>query len=140
VLNAWSSLLASSFEPALRWLPGLTVGASASAESSSINVEACSNILLVLPQGIIIADISVMHPLPLNTLAAAATASWSGKMKTAYARIEPNRDSFVPFSIERYVRVGKPAMTLLHALGDEAAGSDGVSHASFAVGALGNWV
>jgi hypothetical protein len=35
-----------------------------------------------------------------------------------------------------YGRLGQPAMTLLHSLGDEAAGPRGVSRASFAAGAL----
>jgi hypothetical protein len=50
--------------------------------------------------------------------------------------VEPNGYSFVPFSVESYGRLGQPAMTLLHALGDEAAGPGGVSRASFVAGAM----
>jgi hypothetical protein len=42
----------------------------------------------------------------------------------------------VPFSVESYGRIGQPAMKLLHALGDEAAGPGGVTRASFVAGAL----
>jgi hypothetical protein len=42
----------------------------------------------------------------------------------------------VPSSAEGYRRIGQPAMKLLHALGDEAAGPGGVTGASFVAGAL----
>jgi hypothetical protein len=42
----------------------------------------------------------------------------------------------VPFSVETYWCFGKPAMKLLHDLGDEAAGPGGVAQASFVAGAL----
>jgi hypothetical protein len=42
---------------------------------------------------------------------------------------------FVPFSIESYGRIGQPAMKVLHALGDEAAGPGGVTRASNVAGA-----
>jgi hypothetical protein len=50
--------------------------------------------------------------------------------------VEPNVFPFVPFSVESYGRIGQPAMKLLHALGDEAAGAGGVTRASFVAGAL----
>jgi hypothetical protein len=40
------------------------------------------------------------------------------------------------FCVESYGRLGQPAMKLLHALGDEAAGPGGVQRASFVAGAL----
>jgi hypothetical protein len=42
----------------------------------------------------------------------------------------------VPFSVESYGRIGQPAMKLLHALGDEAAGPGWVTRVSFVAGAL----
>jgi hypothetical protein len=56
--------------------------------------------------------------------------------RTAYARVELNGSSFVPFSVESYGRLGQPAMKLLHLIVDEAAASCGVSQASFMAGAL----
>jgi hypothetical protein len=50
--------------------------------------------------------------------------------------VEPNGYPFVPFSVESYGRISHPAMKLLHALGDEAAGPGGVTRASFVAGAL----
>jgi hypothetical protein len=134
----WSSTL----EPALRRLPGLAAGAGTSADGSPIRVEARGVVLLAMLQGIAIADVSIIHPTSPNSLSragatAGAAASHRDRQKqTAYARVEPNGYSFVPFSVESYGRLGQPAMTLLHSLGDEAAGPGGVSRASFVGGAL----
>jgi hypothetical protein len=71
---------------------------------------------MALPQGISIADISVIHPLSQNPISRAATtagaaASHRGQQKrTAYARVEPHGYGFVPFSVETYGRLGQPAM------------------------------
>jgi hypothetical protein len=53
-----------------------------------------------------------------------------------YVCVEPNGYAFVPFSVESYGRLGKPAMKLLHDLGDEVAGPGGVTRASSVAGAL----
>jgi hypothetical protein len=96
--------------------------------------------LMALPRGITISDISIIHPLSINTLpgaagvAARAAASHRDQQKqTAYAGVEPNGYGFVPFSVETYGRIGSPAMKLLHDLCAEAAG---VSWLSFVAGAL----
>jgi hypothetical protein len=87
------------------------------------------------------ADISITHPLAINTLAAAATtacaaaARWNQQKCATFSRVEPNGYPFVPFSVESYGRIGQPAMKLLHALGDEAAGPGEVTRASFVAGA-----
>jgi hypothetical protein len=97
---------------------------------------------MALPQGISIADISVIHPLSLNTISRAATTAGAAashrdqQKRTAYARVEPHGYGFVPFSVETYGRLGQLAMKLLHSLGDEAAGPGGVTRASFVNGAL----
>jgi hypothetical protein len=107
--------IVSTLEPTLRRLPGLAAGAGTSADGSPIRVEARGDVLLAMPQGFAIADVSIIQPTSLNTLSrAAATAE-------ANASCE---------------RLGQPAMTLLHSLGDEAAGPGGVSRASFLAGAL----
>jgi hypothetical protein len=136
--------IASTLEPPLRRLPGLAAGAGTSAESSAIRQEAQGDILLALPQGISITDVSVIHPLSLNIISRAATtagvaASYGHRdqlKRTAYARVELHGYGFVPFSIRTYIRLGQPAMKLLHLLGDEAAGPGGVMRASFVNGAL----
>jgi hypothetical protein len=134
--------IASTQEPALRRLPGLVRGAGISALGASTQVEACGDILLVLPRGITIPDISITHPLAINTLAAAATTAGAAvtrreqQKRATYSRVEPNGFPFVPFSVESYGRIGQPAMKLLHALGDEAAGPGGVTRASFVAGGL----
>jgi hypothetical protein len=132
--------IASTLEPTLRQLPGLPAGAGTSAEGSAIRPEAREDILLALPQGISITDISVIHPLSLNIISRAATtagASHRDQLKrTAYARVEPHGYCFIPFSVETYGCLGQPAMKLLHLLGDEAAGPGGVTRASFVNSAL----
>jgi hypothetical protein len=111
--------IASTLEPPLRRLPGLAEGASTSADGASIRVEARGDILLALPQGITIADVSIIHPLSINTLpAAAATAGAAAarrdqQKRAAYSRVELNGYTFVPFLIENYGRLGQPAMALL---------------------------
>jgi hypothetical protein len=98
--------IASAQEPALHRLPGLAGGAGISASGASTRVEARGDILLVLPGGITIADVSVIHPLSINTLSvAAATAGAAAsrhdqQKQAAYAQVEPNGYPFVPFSVE----------------------------------------
>jgi hypothetical protein len=107
----WAGI-ASTLEPHLRRLPGLAVGAGTSADGSAIRPEARGDILMALPQGISIADISVIHPLSLNIISRAATtagaaASHRDQLKrTAYARVEPHGYGFVPFSVETYGPLG----------------------------------
>jgi hypothetical protein len=113
-------LTAHTLEPALCRLSGLAAGAGTSADGSPIQVEARDDVLFAMPQVIAIADVSTIHPTSLNTLfraaaTAGAAASHRDRQKqTAYARVEPNGYSFVPFSVESYGRLGQPAMTLLH--------------------------
>jgi hypothetical protein len=54
------------------------VGAVTSATGASTLVEARGDILLALPGGITIADISITRPLAINTLAAAVTTASAG--------------------------------------------------------------
>jgi hypothetical protein len=134
--------IASTQEPALRRLPGLARGAGTSATGASTRVEARGDILLALPGGITIVNISITHPLAINTLAEAATMAGAAaarrdqQKRAMYSRVQPDGYPFVPFSVESYGRIGQPAMKLLLALGDEAAGLGGVTRASFVAGAL----
>jgi hypothetical protein len=97
---------------------------------------------LPFPQGITIADASIIHPLSINTLLAAAAMAGAAaarrdqQKRAAYSPVELNGYMFVPFSMESYGRLGQPAMALLHQLWDEATGPGGVSRASFVAGAL----
>jgi hypothetical protein len=88
---------------------------------------------MVLPQGVSIADVSVVHPLSVNTLPRAAatvgaTASTRDQHKgLACGRVGPTGYVFVPIFVESYGCLGMLAMKLLHELGDEADGPGGVS-------------
>jgi hypothetical protein len=84
---------------------------------------------------------SAIYPTSLDTLSlAAATAGAAShrdsQKRTAYAKVEPNGYSLVPFSVVSYGRLGHPAMKLSQLLGDEAAGPGSVSRAVFVAGAL----
>jgi hypothetical protein len=91
-----------------------------SATGASTWVEARGDIVLALSGGITIADISITHPLAINTLAAAAAAAtagmavarWDQQKRATYSRVEPNGYPFVPLSVESYERIGQPAMKL----------------------------
>jgi hypothetical protein len=94
--------IASTQEPTLSRLPGLARGAGISTSSASTRMEARGDILLALPGGITIADISVIHPPSINTLSAAVTtagaaAAWRDQQKGAtYARVESRASPFCP--------------------------------------------
>jgi hypothetical protein len=87
---------ASALTPALRCLLDLAAGVGTSADGSYLRVEARGVVLLAMPQGISIADVSVIHPNSLNTLsqaeatAGAAALHRDGQKQTAYARAELN--------------------------------------------------
>jgi hypothetical protein len=120
--------IASALEPPLRRLPGLEAGSGTAADGSATRVEARGHILMVLPQGIAIADISVVHPLSTHLLqraastAGAAASQHDHQKRTTYSRLEPNGYELVPVPVESYGRLSQPAMKLLHTLGEEAAG------------------
>jgi hypothetical protein len=67
--------IASTQERDLRRLPSLAGGAGISASGASTRVEAPGGFLLALPGSISSVDISVIHPLSINTLPAAATTA-----------------------------------------------------------------
>jgi hypothetical protein len=50
--------------------------------------------------------------------------------------LEPNGYAFVPFSVRSHSCVGKPALKILHDLGNEVAGPGKVTGASFVAVAL----
>jgi hypothetical protein len=109
----------------LRRLPGLSACAGTSTGGSSVRVEVHGDVLLAMPQGISIADVSLINPSSLNTLSRAAGAAASHRYRhkqTAYARVKPNVYSVIPFSVELYGRLGHPGMKLVDSLAVEAAG------------------
>jgi hypothetical protein len=96
---AYSAGIASALEPPPRRLPVLADGAAIAADGSPLRPGARGGILdelMALPRGITISDISVIHPLSINTLpralttAGAAASHRDQQKRTAYARVEPN--------------------------------------------------
>ena len=93
--------------------------------------------LMALGTGMSVVDVSVTHPAGAASRAAAANSDGAAaarrdaEKRRAYNRLEPNGYPFVPFSVETYGRLGKPAIALLGRLGVEAAGVGGVSKSAF---------
>jgi hypothetical protein len=85
--------IAFALEPPLHPLPGLTAGAGTSADGSAIHPETRGDILMALPQGISITDISVIHPLSLNIISRAASTAGAAAshrdQQERHARVEP---------------------------------------------------
>jgi hypothetical protein len=99
--------IASTLEPPLRRVPGLAAGAGSSADGSAIRPEARGDILMALPKGIPISDVSVIHPPSLNIISrAATTAGAAASHRDQRKRTEePHGYGFVPFSVETYGRL-----------------------------------
>ena len=89
-----------------------------------------------------VADVSVVHPSGAACIGAAALHDGAAAAKrdttkrAAYNALEPNGYDFIPFSVETYGRLGKPALGFLSQLGDEACASGTISKAAFVAGAL----
>jgi hypothetical protein len=87
----------------------------------------CGDILMALKAGMTVADVSVTHPASSTNLAAAAQTDgaaaerWDEAERWPYNRLEPHGYPFIPFTVESYGRLGKPALCLVARLGLEAA-------------------
>ena len=95
--------------------------------------ESRGDILLVLRDGLTVADVSVVHPAAPTYVAAAAQTDGSAaaardQLKRArYQSDDPAAYAFQPLSVETYGRLGKPAMQMLNTLAS-AATNAGVQH------------
>jgi hypothetical protein len=80
------------------------------------------DIQLALPTGVVVADVSVIHPAaPTYAKTAAVTAGKAAAIrdsekKRKYLSADPNGYQFVPLSMESFGRLGEPAMQLLNRL------------------------
>jgi hypothetical protein len=111
------------------------------------NREDRGDILAVLPSGLMVADVSVVHPAAISySRAAARTAGAAAASRDALKRRQyhagglPAALSFFPLSVESYGCLGSGAMQFLNALAEvalasSAAGTD-VTKAAFISGAL----
>jgi hypothetical protein len=127
--------VASSVEPVLRRLPGAQASANANRPDSR------GDILLVLPGGLTVADVSVVHPAASTYVQAArsvggAAAARDQAKRVRYATADPNGYAFIPLSVETFGRMGKPAMELLNTLATAAAAGGAVQKTGFVVNAL----
>jgi hypothetical protein len=110
-------------ESPIRRLPSLAATCGTAADGSATRVEARGDILMVLPWGIAIADVSVVHPLSTRLVhraastAGAAASHRDQQKRTTYARLAPNCYEFVPVSVESYGRLSQPAIKLVHTPG-----------------------
>jgi hypothetical protein len=73
-----------------------------------------------------VVEMSIMHPTGVANQAAAATRDGAAaarrdrEKRRTYGQLEPNGYPFIPFSVETYGRLGKPAISFLVQLGKEA--------------------
>jgi hypothetical protein len=121
------SSVASNLEPTLHRLPGLETGAyGASGGTEAAGLEACGDILLALESGMMVVDVSVTHPSGVTNRAAAETTDGAAAARRdrekgwTYGQLEPNGYPFIPFPVEPYGRLGKPAISFLGQLGLQA--------------------
>jgi hypothetical protein len=134
--------IASSAEPTLRRLPVLTGGPAIGVDGQQERRGAQGNVLLAMDSAMAITDISVIHPFVAASLRAAAltdgavAARRDTTKKAAYNALEPNGYNFLPFSVESYGRLGKPALAILSPFGEEACSSGTVSKGAFVARAL----
>jgi len=127
--------VASTVEPALRALPG------AHAAAAGARPESRGDLLLVLPGGLTVADVSVIHPAAATYLQAARTAGGAAAVRDQakrahYQSADPNGYAFTPLSTETFGRLGKPAMELLNSLATEATAGGVVCKDGFVTNAL----
>lgn len=127
--------IASSVEPTLRTLPG--------SQSAAISTrpESRGDVLMVLPSGMTVVDVSVIHPAASSYLQAARTVGGAAAVRDAaktvrYESIDPNGYTFVPISVETFGRLGKPAMELINKLAATAAAGGAVEKSAFMANAL----
>jgi hypothetical protein len=118
----------SAASPALRLVPApLRAGLA-------IRPGARCDILLALPTGISIADVSVTHPPSISTLSAAsatpgaAAARRDQQKRVAYWRVETSQVPLYPLFCGD-LWASRPAGDGVQKLGEEAAGAGGVSRA-----------
>jgi hypothetical protein len=124
--------IASALEAPLCHLPGLAASSGAAVDDSFICVEARKDILMDLPQDILIMDVSVAHSFSPNilpwvaTTAGAAVSARDQQTWRAYVRVEPYGYGCMPFSVKSYGHLGPAEMQLLHDHKDMAVGLEGI--------------
>ena len=112
--------IATSLEPQLRLLRGRAAAIAA-------HEDARGDVLVVLPDGLRIVDVSIIHPASdSNATAAATTAGAAAEQRDRekirkYRNADPTGYNFVPLSTESFGRHGRPAMVFLKKLADYAA-------------------
>ena len=128
--------IATSLEPQLQPLRGGRAAAIAARE------DARGDVLVVLPEGLTVVDISVIHPASDSNATAAATNAGAAAEKRdkekarTYRNADPMGYNFIPLSTESFGRHGRPAMAFLKKLADYAASSGTVDAADFITNSL----
>jgi hypothetical protein len=126
--------VSSSVEPAIHALPGAQA-------APHVRPLSRGDILVVLPEGLTVCDVSVVHPAASSyahqaRVPGGAAAARDQLKITKYRTADPNGYAFTPLSHETYGRLGKPAMQLLNTLATEAAASGSIHKDDFVTNAL----
>jgi hypothetical protein len=93
--------------------------------TEATGLDARGDILLALKCGMSVVDVSITHTSEVaNRRAAktdgAAAAQRDREKRRTYGQLEPTGHPFIPFSVETYGRLDKPAISSLGQLGLEA--------------------
>jgi hypothetical protein len=99
--------------------------------------------MFVFPRRLVVGDVSIIHPAAASFAGGASrTPGFAAAARDAFKRRAYRQVSsaltFVPMSVECFVRLGAPALTLLGDLADQAvqAAGPGLSRAAFISGVL----
>ena len=139
---AYRAGIASSKEPVYRELQRQAVAAGRGAQRGHSGGQR-GDALLVMPEGVLVTDVAVVHPTAETYLQEAArrdgsAAAVRGNDKvTAFEALGANGGyEFKPLIMESFGRLDKPAMTLLSRLADIAAEGGKVSKEVFMANTL----
>ena len=131
--------IASSKEPVLRQLQQQGHAARQRARGDGLRGDA----LLVMPEGVLVVDVSVVHPaaetyvqVAANTDGAAAEVRGARKVAKYVCSQAGGGYAFEPIIVETYGRVGEPAHKLLKRLAGIAAQSGKVDKEAFMANTL----
>jgi hypothetical protein len=133
--------VANTLEQALQGLPGIDAGAIATGESFP-RLGAQGDMLVTLESGMTMVEVSVTQSpgVALRVASAvtdgAAAARQNAEKRRAYNQLAPHGVPLVPFLLETYGRLGKPAVAFLGMLGAEAVAGGDVSTSGFVAAAL----
>ena len=135
--------IASAKEPVYRELQRQAASAGQRSRRANSDGGERGDALLVMPEGVLVADLAVVHPTAESYRAGAARADGSAAAVSGARKVAAFEAlggdggyEFTPLIVEAYGRLGKPALGLLSRLADIASEGGKVTKAGFIASAL----